>query len=122
MELDYGNRPSKAVTRRTHGAAAASTSLEPTSTYSYVGFGAIQFIDFDLAHRMLGVTRMTSIESEEKLLPRCNFNKPFNGIKVLEGTSGKVLPTLDWTKRAIIWLDYTSKLRKTELSTWRTWR
>lgn len=117
MDLDYGNRPSKAVTRRILMALLQRLqAFEPTSKYDYVGFGAIQFIDFDMVHRMLGVTRMTSIESEEKLLPRCNFNKPFKGIRVLEGSSGTVLPTLDWTKRAIVWLDYTSKLRNTELS------
>lgn len=117
MDPDYSERPSKAVTRRILMALLQRLqAFQATSKYRYVGFGAIGFVDFDMAHRVLGVKKMTSIEYKTNLIPRCNFNRPFKGIEVIEGSAGTVLPTLDWSDRAIVWLDYTSKLRSDELS------
>lgn len=116
-ELDYRDRPSKAVTRRilvaTLRRLQAFQSLE---RYPYVGFGAVHFVDFDLMHRQLGVVDMTSIEGRASLVPRCHFNRPYRGIVIREGTSSTVLPTLDWSLPAIVHLDYTQRLRSEELS------
>lgn len=116
-DLDYGDRPSKDVTRRMLiDVLGRLGAFQKLSKYSYVGFGAIQFVDFDLVHRGLGINKMISIEGDSNLIARCNFNAPFKGIKVLEGTSTTVLPSLDWSAPAIVWLDYTQKLRTAEMS------
>lgn len=116
-DLDYGDRPSKAVSRRIMVETLRRLqAFEPLPSYSYVGFGAIQFLDFDLVHRHLGIKKMTSIEADSSLLPRCHFNVPFKGINILEGTSTTVLPTLDWGSKVIVFLDYTQKLRQEEMS------
>lgn len=114
---DYGDRPSKAVCRRIFVEALRRLqSAEKLSSYAYVGFGAHQFLDFDLVHRHLGVNDMTSIESDERLIARCHFNAPYRTIKVLEGTSTTLIPSLDWKRKSIVWFDYTQRLRSSELA------
>lgn len=114
--FDYDDRPSKAVARRIFvDSLRRLRAFQALDSYSYVGFGSIQFIDFELVHRSLGITKMTSIEADSSLLQRCYFNVPFKGIEIFEGTSATVLPTLDWSSRAIVNLDYTQRLRQDEL-------
>ncbi len=110
-KMSYDVRPSKAVTRRLFlDLLRRLAPVAPLPDYHYVGFGALEFLDFDLVHRQLGITRMTSIEGDVKCLERYRWNRPFNGIDVLPGRSSTVLPTLDWARLAIVWLDYTSTL------------
>lgn len=114
--LDYGDRPSKDVARRMFvDLLRRLGAFQKLSKYSYVGFGAIQFIDFDLVHRHLGINKMTSIEADSTLIDRCKFNAPFKGIDLIEGTSSTVIPSLDWSAPVIVWLDYTQRLRPDEL-------
>lgn len=115
--LDYEDRPSKTVARRIFVDVLKRLQVIDTlAKYSYVGFGAYQFLDFDLVHRQLGLSDMVSIESNEKLIARCHFNAPYKNIKILQGTAGNLIPTLEWSKRTIVWLDYTQRLRKDELA------
>jgi hypothetical protein len=81
----------------------------PLPEYAYIGFGAHEFIDFELVWRTIGITEMTSIEKE---IPpdRFQFNRPFGGIVVEPGTSDTVLPKLTFRPHSIVWLDYTGKL------------
>ena len=109
--ISYELRPSKTVTRLILvDVLRHLESLTSISKYQYVGFGAVEFIDFDLMHRAFGISKMTSIEGDTALAPRCEWNRPFKGIKVLEGRSTTILPTLDWSMPSIVWLDYTSTL------------
>jgi hypothetical protein len=115
--LDYSDRQSKLVTRRI--LVEALHRLQPVehlSNYAYVGFGAYQFLDFDLVHRHLGINQMTSIESDARLIARCHFNVPYRGIDIFEGTATTMIPTINWTKKAIVWLDYTQRLRTSEMA------
>lgn len=115
--LDYADRQSKYISRRIFVEVLRRLqTIDTLSNYSYVGFGAYQFIDFDLVHRSLGIERMTSIESDDSLIERCRFNSPYRGIDILEGTAATVLPTLDWSGRCIVWLDYTQRLRTDEMA------
>jgi hypothetical protein len=115
--LDYSDRPSKRVSRRILvDVLRRLHRLDNLANYSYVGFGAYQFLDFDLVHRELGVRNMTSIESDSKLIARCHFNVPYKDIQIIQGTATTVLPTLDWTKKSIVWLDYTQRLRQQEIA------
>lgn len=110
--MSYENRPSKAVTRLIFVEALRHLkSIAPLTDYQYVGFGALEFVDFDLVHRRLGIERMTSIEAS-KPLERYEYNRPFARIDVLEGRATTVLPGLDWRGLSIVWLDYTSALTR----------
>jgi hypothetical protein len=81
----------------------------------YVGFGSVWFVDFDAAHRDLGVETMVSIEGDDVLCRRAEFNKPYRTVEVVEGMSFDVLPRLlaraDLQNRPwILWLDYDEVL------------
>ncbi len=115
--LDYGDRQSKQVSRRIFVETLRRLqSIDRLSNYTYVGFGAYQFLDFELVHKQLGVDRMISIESDEKLIARCHFNVPYRSIEVQHGTATTLIPSLDWTEKSIVWLDYTQRLRVEEMS------
>lgn len=76
----------------------------------YVGLGSVWFIDFLLAHRMLGCTKMVSIEQDEIVYRRAKFNRPWRTVDVRHGWSGEVIPDLlrepAYADRPwIVWLD-----------------
>jgi hypothetical protein len=103
----YAQRASKAVTRLVFVEMLQRLAgLEDVSKYQYVGFGALEFLDFDLVHRRLGLKSMTSIESKPKQVIRQSANIPYNGIHVVEGDAKDVLPNLDWEPLSIVWLDF----------------
>ena len=85
-------------------------TIAPLSSYQYVGFGALEFVDFELFHRELGISLMTSIEHDQQWPRRYEFNKPFKNITVLNGSASDHLPQLDWDGLRIVWLDYESQL------------
>lgn len=115
--VNYSLRPAKAVERRM--LCDLFRRLEPlgrVESYQYVGFGSIYFSDFLLFHQLLGISQMVSVEKEETNWPRFDFNKPFRCVDLKLGHSNVVLPTLDWSKRSIVWLDYDGKLDKEVLA------
>ena len=112
-QLLYSQRPSKYIERLV--LAEMLRRLEPhvtasLSQYRYVGFGGLEFVDFDLFHRSLGITKMVSIEKSSEKFGRFLFNRPFGGIEVLLGPAKDHLPVLDWSELNIVWLDYTDQL------------
>jgi len=110
-KLDYKFRPAKDVERQMIGEACRRLSvIAPTDRYHYIGFGALEFVDFQLFHRALGITRMTSIEQDQIWPKRYEFNKPFRGVEVLIGRASQHLPMLDWSGLKIVWLDYEGQL------------
>lgn len=114
---DYADRQSKQVARRIMvDALKRLQAIDRLSNYSYIGFGSYQFIDFEMVHRQLGITKMISIEGDEELLARCHFNAPYRGIEIVQGRSATVIPALDYSGRCIIWLDYTQRLRSDEMA------
>lgn len=109
--MSYELRPSKAVTRRIFvDMLRRLTPISPLNKYQYVGFGALEFVDFDLIHRHLGIADMISIESDPQGISRYEWNRPFNSIVVISGKATSVLPSLDWSRLSIVWLDYTDTL------------
>jgi hypothetical protein len=89
----------------------------PLGEYQYVGFGGIEFLDFSLFHRSLGIHKMTSIEMDTNAAERFKYNVPFRSIKLIMGQSSEVLTSdVDWGGLSIIWLDYTDRLNESVLS------
>jgi len=107
----YSHRPSKQVSRLMLVETLLRLGpIAAPSGYQYVGFGALEFVDFDLIHRRLGVSTMFSIESDHRAIARYEANRPYNGIRILTGRATDQLATIDWKKLSIVWLDYTGML------------
>lgn len=79
--------------------------------YRYLGFGGLWFVDFLLAHKMIGISDMISIEKDRIGFLRARFNKPFGCIEIKEGESNDVIPMLSLADKPLIaWLDYDGDL------------
>jgi hypothetical protein len=114
MPRSYENTPSKAVARLIFiDLLRRLTPIRPPKDYQYVGFGALEFVDFDLIHRQVGIADMISIEKSGSI-ERYEWNRPFNSITVIGGRASTILPSIDWSRPSIVWLDYTDPL-KTEV-------
>lgn len=74
--------------------------------YQYTGMGSIHFVDFILLHKYLGISRFLSVEIEEQITKRIEFNKPFRMIETRIGPIGAEIPTLSRDLSHILWLDY----------------
>ena len=111
-EINFAIRPNKNVERKLiFEALAALEPLFPFAEYQYVGFGLMWFADFLLAHRVLGITQMTSIQYGTEFAQRARFNAPYRCIKVEEGDAAVVLPGLPLERGpGVLWLDYESTI------------
>lgn len=115
--INYRLRPAKHVERGMILEALQRLRVfAPLRQYRYVGFGSTYFADFILVHRVLGIKKMISIEQDEAKRARFTFNKPFRTVNLMFGHSTEVLPTLAWTTRSIIWLDYDGPLTSSVLA------
>jgi hypothetical protein len=115
-KINYRLRPAKGIERKM--ICDSLRCLSPfgeLTTYRYVGFGSTYFSDFILFHKSLHVEDMISIEKDQHAEERFEYNKPFRCIKIKYGASYEVLPTLEWNKKSIVWLDYDGPLEKTIL-------
>ena len=115
-KINYRLRPAKAVERKI--ICDSLRCLSPfgeIKTYRYVGFGSTYFSDFILFHESLHIEDMISIEKDTNVKERFEYNRPFGCIKIEYGNSYEVLPTLEWSKKSIVWLDYDNPLDKTIL-------
>ncbi|OFW05873.1 MAG: hypothetical protein A3H96_15730 [Acidobacteria bacterium RIFCSPLOWO2_02_FULL_67_36] len=108
-KFDYSTRPNKRTQRKMiFDALARYIAVFPRRRFGYVGFGSMWFADFLYAHRRLGLQSLTSIETPEGFR-RAAFNRPFKCVRMVEGYSSTVLPSLNWRRPAIVWLDYDYK-------------
>jgi hypothetical protein len=82
------------------------------SEYKYLGFGGFKFYDFEMVFRHLGIRKMTSVELDETLIPRCKYNKPFEFIEMEIGKFSDYLDRAFFKTPMIAWLDYDSPLSK----------
>src|SRR5579862_4509232 len=85
--------------------------LHPIADYTYVGFGAQYFVDFSLFHRALGIAKMVSLEFELALVPRCEFNRPFDSVDVRGGASWEHFGEMDFNGPTIVWADYVGPIQ-----------
>lgn len=107
-KINFLLRPNKSVERKmVCEMLSGISSIKDLSAYMYVGLGSVYFADFLLFHRHLGIKKMVSIESDDNVKDRCEFNKPFSCIDVKMGESSNVLPNLDIQGNdSIVWMDY----------------
>ena len=114
--VNYSLRPSKSIQRAIvfDGVRRLQFHLDLNQPI-YVGFGSIWFTDFVIAHKLVGIQDMVSIERHEVGFRRAVFNSPFATVDVKLGLSSAVLPSLYAEKIFrqrpwMIWLDYDSAL------------
>ncbi len=104
--INYSLRPNKHIERTIVFRALQALEQElKISRYRYIGMGSLWFVDFLMAHRLLRISDMLSVEG--KLFPRAHANRPLSCIRVIEGQTSTVLrkePLKD--KPAVVWLDY----------------
>lgn len=123
--IDFRLRANKGIER-----AISFEVLTRMKTYLgpdpvFVGLGSLWFVDFRLAHRLLGIETMLSIEADAAIAARAEFNKPYRSIEIVPGVTTDKLPELlersDLAKRPwIVWLDYDSELTDERIEELRT--
>jgi hypothetical protein len=111
--IDYQLRNNKHIERRLmFDRLARGSAVVDYSSYRYLGFGSMWFVDYRLAHRVLGIGDMVSMERSAHA-ERALFNRPFRCIDVKPGDSGATIEAftaVEWQKPMICWLDYDGSL------------
>jgi hypothetical protein len=116
--VNYSLRPSKIIQRRIvfDGIKKLQDHIGLKNPL-YIGLGSIWFSDFILAHKILDVNDMVSIESDDIGYSRAKFNAPYATAMVKYGMFGEVLPHLCSDKSIanrpwILWLDYDNEFQE----------
>jgi hypothetical protein len=109
--VDYSIRRNKNIERKVVFERLRRLSpLFDFSRYRYIGLGSMWFVDFVLAHRLLDVSTLWSIEKNDAA--RAAYNKPYSCVTVRGGTSTAVIESMtdeDWKMPVIVWLDYDGR-------------
>lgn len=117
--FDYLLRTNKHIERRlVFDVLCAADQRIGFSEHWYLGFGSMWFGDFRLAHRLLGINTLVSMELTDHAA-RAKFNRPFAGVTVEAGESGAIMANLSqetWNQPVIAWLDYDGYLNNEVVS------
>lgn len=107
--IDYQLRYNKHIERKLVFDTFVKVVQEfPSLGHKYLGFGSIWFSDFRLAHRVLGLRDLKSMEFHD-YVGRAEFNKPYRAIDVLPGNCSatlRMMPPEYWSNSIISWMDF----------------
>jgi hypothetical protein len=107
--LAYQLRQNKAVDRYAFLELLSKIDkFQHVSDYTYIGFGGHSLEDFKHIHARFGTLSMTSIESEEYVYKRQQFNRPHSCIDCTQKSSHDFITEFERENPTIIWLDYTN--------------
>ncbi len=114
QRFDYLLRANKAIERKlVFDVIMLAKNALAISDFWYLGFGSMWFGDFKIAHRLLNIDDMISIEREDHA-DRADFNKPFSTISVVPGDCNEILKSSIsqnlWSRPVVAWLDYDGRL------------
>ena len=116
--VNYSLRPSKSIQRQLifEGISQIKARIG-LDGMMYVGFGSIWFTDFVMAHKILNIRDMVSIEENLVGYRRAVFNAPYATVAVRRGRSAAILPKLLGNRRLrrhpwVVWLDFDIELRE----------
>jgi len=115
--IDYELRPAKNVDRRVFVDLLSRTERwKPLQDAIYISMGGYPMSDHRMMHRRLGIENLISIDGNDEVVKRQEFNKPTEKCICLEMMSGDLVEKLeevirdrgmDVEARKIVWLDYT---------------
>jgi hypothetical protein len=115
-DVAYRLRPNKTVDRELFMELLAYIDrFTPIRNHLYIGFGGPSLEDFRLIHSRLGILGLISLESDETVYNRQQFNKPFSCVKLRHLDSGSFVTNyesemlaleFDPNANIIVWLDY----------------
>lgn len=106
--IPYHLRHNKAIDRNLFMDLLARVGrFRNISDYRYIGFGGPFLEDFKSIHASLRLTKMLSIESDENVGRRQEFNKPLSCVEITRQTSAEFVAEFDFYEDCIVWLDYT---------------
>lgn len=110
--VNYSIRPNKAVERSIVFSDLVKLSrIVDLATHQYLGLGSIWFVDFLMAHKVLGIRSMISIEKDEIGYVRAEYNRPLSCIKVEKGETTKVIPSIKLEDSpSVVWFDYDTSI------------
>lgn len=117
--VNYSVRPNKHIQRSlVFEGYKAIRDLLKLKDVRYVGLGSIWFSDFLMAHKMLHIDEMVSIENDEIGYRRAQFNKPFKTVRVVNEMSTIALKSLCVDDKFnshpwFVWLDYDGTFDET---------
>ncbi|BBQ31075.1 O-methyltransferase [Aeromonas caviae] len=107
--IPYHLRHNKAVERALLiDALKKIAHYSDVSEYCYIGFGGPFLEDFKQLHQELKITDMISIEQNENVKRRQEFNRPLSCITIPDRSysSTEFIDQHDFTKKSIVWLDF----------------
>lgn len=105
----YHLRPNKNIDRRVFVQTLIGlNSSFDMSEYSYTGFGSFLFDDFKMIHDGINISKMISLENDNKQFRRAKFNVPYSCIELVNKSSSEYISNLviDDSEHNIFWLDY----------------
>ncbi|WP_336146546.1 O-methyltransferase [Marinobacter salarius] len=113
--INYSLRPNKSAERKIIIETLSNLkSAYDIAGYRYIGFGSLWFTDLVLAHKLLGIDHLISIERASSKKKRIEFNKPLGCIEIVMGSSTEQLEKIvDDEKKTLTWLDYDGDLIST---------
>jgi len=104
--VNYLIRPNKSVERKLiFDTLFHLNKTFDIASYTYIGMGSMWFIDFVMAHRKIGISKLISFEHPDHS-NRAKFNCPYKAIEVRGETVSEGIKSLDWQENTIVWLDY----------------
>ncbi len=109
------HRPNKEYSRRSmlDLIAQHTTILDNVEEYCYISLAGFRFLDSVLAYRRFGLKNLISLEADEAVIRRAQFNRPYHFIEVIPGTIEAFLDMHlpKWQDcRKILFLDYNRGL------------
>ena len=110
--VPYDLRPAKQCERRMmlESFFTAMESDFAIPDYRYVGMGGNRFYDFVLIHKYLGIAKMISLEHDDSMIARAEFNCPYKFIDVRHATVDDFILSDNFEGNSIYWLDYDGSI------------
>jgi hypothetical protein len=111
-KVNYSLRPSKGIQRQLVFEAVRTVRERlDLRRLAYVGFGSVWFTDFVMAHKLLDIEDMVSMERDPIGISRARFNTPYATVRVEPLSSNEALPKLRndevvGSRPWMVWLDY----------------
>jgi len=80
----------------------------PIKEYTYIGFGGPMLEDFRMIHSRTLINNLISIEEDDAVYKRQQYNIPYNCIECRLKSSRDFIIDYDFSESTITWLDYAS--------------